>query len=120
MPWHHVAAFFGGVFLANVFPHFIAGMSGARFQTPFATPPFRGLSSPVVNMAYSLANLAVAYVLLVIPGGSRVAAAVGFGLGSVLIARSVTRLRGRACASPGGASAGERVTPATRAGKSIT
>src|SRR3954468_24896344 len=31
MPWHHVAAYFlGGIFLANFFPHFIAGMSGVR------------------------------------------------------------------------------------------
>jgi ATP-dependent helicase/nuclease subunit A len=62
MPWHDVAAYFlGGMFLANFFPHFIAGMSGVRFYTPFATPPFRGLSSPVVNMFYALFNLALAY-----------------------------------------------------------
>ncbi len=69
MPWHNVAAYFlGGMFLANFFPHFIAGMSGVRFYTPFATPPFRGLSSPVVNMLYALFNLAVAYALLVVVG----------------------------------------------------
>src|SRR4051812_15965273 len=107
MPWHHVAAcFFGGLFLANFFPHFIAGMSGARFYTPFATPPFRGLSSPVVNMFYALFNLALAYGLLVLVGSldlqrmPHVAiAAAGFGLGSVFIARSVTKLRGAGVAS---------------------
>ncbi len=105
MPWHNVAAyFFGGMFLANFFPHFIAGMSGVRFYTPFATPPFRGLSSPVVNMLYALFNLAIAYALLVVVGSLELRqaapvalAAAGFGLMSLFIARSVTKLR----SSPG-------------------
>jgi hypothetical protein len=110
MPWHHVAAYFlGGMFLANFFPHFIAGMSGVRFSTPFATPPFRGLSSPVVNMLYALVNLAMAYALLVVIGSlelqhvSHVAvAAAGFGLASIFIARSVTKLRGSSQTLPTG------------------
>lgn len=61
----YFAHFFGGVFLANALPHLIAGISGQRLQTPFASPPFRGLSSPPVNVGWSLANLVVAYVLLV-------------------------------------------------------
>src|SRR6476469_5087292 len=101
MPSQHLAAcFFGGMFLANFFPHFIAGMSGARFYTPFAKPPFRGLSSPIVNMLYALFNLALAYTLLVIVGGFELRqgphsaiTAVGFALGSVFIARSVTKLK---------------------------
>ena len=101
MPWYDVAAyFFGGAFLANFAPHFIAGVSGLPFYSPFATPPFRGLSSPVVNMLYALFNLAMAYALLVVVGslelrqGPHVAvSAVGFGLGSVFIARSVTKLK---------------------------
>jgi hypothetical protein len=108
MPWHNVAAdFFGGMFLANFFPHFIAGMSGARFYTPFATPPFRGLSSPVVNMLYALFNLAMAYALLMVIGGLELqrvphvaVSAVGFGLASILIARSVTKLRGSSQSLP--------------------
>lgn len=90
----------GGVFLANFFPHFIAGMSGARFYTPFASPPFRGLSSPMVNMLYALFNLAVAYGLLVVVGSVELqhlphvaVSAAGFGLMSVNIARSVTKLQ---------------------------
>lgn len=102
MPWHHVAVcLLGGMFLANFFPHFIAGMSGVRFYTPFATPPFRGLSSPVVNMLYALFNLAMAYALLVVIGSVELqrvphvaVAASGFGLASIFIARSVTKLRG--------------------------
>ena len=102
MPWHQVAALlFGGVFLANFFPHFIAGMSVVRFYTPFATPPFRGLSSPVVNILYALFNLAMAYALLVVIGRLNLqsppevaVSAAGFALWSVQIARAVTRLRG--------------------------
>lgn len=101
MPWYNVAAcFLGGMLLANFFPHFIAGMSGVRFYTPFATPPFRGLSSPIVNMLYALLNLAMAYALLVVVGSLELwpvphvaAPALGFGLASVFIARSVTKLR---------------------------
>ncbi|HET6283033.1 MAG TPA: hypothetical protein VFH73_18885 [Polyangia bacterium] len=102
MPWYSIAAcFFGGAFLANFCPHFIAGVSGRRFHTPFAKPPFRGLSSPVVNVLYALFNLAVAYGLLVVVGslelrhiGHAAISAAGFGLASVGIARSVVRMQG--------------------------
>src|SRR3954465_1653492 len=102
MPWYDVAAyFFGGAFLANFTPHFIAGVSGRPFHSPFATPPFRGLSSPVVNILWALFNLAVAYALLMVVGSfepRRVAHfgifAAGFGLASVGIARSVVKMRG--------------------------
>jgi hypothetical protein len=108
MPWHHVAAYlFGGMFLANFFPHFIAGMSGVRFYTPFATPPFRGLSSPVVNVLYALFNLAMAYALLVVVGSLELGhaphvaiSAAGFALWSVQIARAVTKLRGSSPSLP--------------------
>jgi hypothetical protein len=108
MPWHDVAAcFFGGLLLANFFPHFIAGMSGVRFYTPFATPPFRGLSSPVVNMVYALFNLALAYALLVLLGSLELqrvpqvaVSAAGFGLASIFIARSVTKLKGSSQSLP--------------------
>lgn len=66
MQWYHdVAYFFGGVFLANSSPHFLAGVSGRAFPTPFASPPFKGLSSPTVNVAWGLLNALVAYTLLV-------------------------------------------------------
>jgi hypothetical protein len=63
--WHHIGYFFGGSFLANALPHLIAGVSGRPFPSPFASPPFRGLSSPAVNLAWALVNLAAAYLLLV-------------------------------------------------------
>ncbi|MBI2391696.1 MAG: hypothetical protein HYV09_19055 [Deltaproteobacteria bacterium] len=101
MPWYDVAAyFFGGAFLANFVPHFVAGVSGRPFQTPFATPPFRGLSSPAVNVLWGLFNLAAAYALLVVVGSfelRRVAHvaifAAGLGLASVGLARSLGRLQ---------------------------
>jgi hypothetical protein len=104
MTWQHgVAYFFGGLFLANFVPHFVAGVSGREFQTPFAKPPFRGLSSPAVNILWGLFNLGVAYVLLVVVGGLELRrvpdvaiAATGFGLGSLAIARSVTKVQGEA------------------------
>jgi hypothetical protein len=66
MRWYHdVAYFFGAVFLANFVPHFFNGISGAPFQSPFASPPGEGLSSSTVNVAWGLLNLLVAYLLLV-------------------------------------------------------
>ena len=64
MNWYHyIACFFAGMFLANVVPHFVHGISGDRFPTPFAKPPGRGLSSPTVNVFWALFNMATGYVL---------------------------------------------------------
>jgi hypothetical protein len=64
MNWYgYIACFFSGAFLANVVPHFVHGISGDRFPTPFAHPPGRGLSSPTVNVAWALVNLVVGYIL---------------------------------------------------------
>jgi hypothetical protein len=64
MSWYnHVFCFFAGTFLANVVPHFVHGISGDPFPTPFAHPPGKGLSSPTVNVVWALANLIVGYVL---------------------------------------------------------
>ncbi len=101
MTWQlGVAYFFGGLFLANFTPHFIAGVSGRAFHTPFATPPFRGVSPPSVNILWGLFNLMLAYVLLIVVGalelhdvGHVAVAAVGFSLGALFIARSISRLQ---------------------------
>jgi hypothetical protein len=96
----YVAFFFGGAFLANALPHLMAGVSGQSLQSPFASPPFRGLSSPVVNVAWALANLAFAYFLLVrvadfdLRSWSHVAAGfVGFAAMALQCARSFVRIR---------------------------
>jgi hypothetical protein len=58
-----LACFFAGLFLANAVPHFVHGISGDRFPTPFARPPGKGLSSPTVNVVWALFNLVVGYLL---------------------------------------------------------
>ena len=64
MHWYHyLACFFAGAFFANVVPHFVHGISGDRFPTPFAHPPGKGLSSPTVNVLWALLNLVVGYIL---------------------------------------------------------
>jgi len=50
-----------GVLLINAVPHFVNGISGNAFPTPFAAPPGRGLSAPETNIAWALANLAAGY-----------------------------------------------------------
>jgi uncharacterized membrane protein len=64
MKWYHyIAAFFAGTFLANVVPHFVNGISGNSFPTPFADPPGKGLSSPLTNVLWALFNLLIGYLL---------------------------------------------------------
>lgn len=65
MKWYHyVASFFAGAFLTNMVPHFIHGISGDSFPSPFANPSGRGLSSPMINVLWALFNLLVGYLLL--------------------------------------------------------
>ena len=101
MSWFHfLAYFFAGVFFANFVPHFVSGVLGRTFPTPFASPPFRGRSSARVNVLYGLFNLAIAYVLLSRVGDFEPRSAVHagtFGLGlvlwSLMITRSLARLQ---------------------------
>jgi hypothetical protein len=66
MSWLHlVSYFFGGIFLANAIPHFVSGMMGRPFQTPFAKPPGRGLSSSTVNVLWGFFNAVAGYLLVV-------------------------------------------------------
>lgn len=64
MKWYnYIASFFSGIFLANVIPHYVNGVSGNSFPTPFADPPGLGLSSPLVNVLWALLNLLIGYLL---------------------------------------------------------
>jgi hypothetical protein len=100
MAWlHYVAYFFGGVFSANALPHLMAGVTGKSMPTPFASPPFRGQSSPVVNVAWALVNLFIAYALLGHVGYFAIkrwshggVSFFGFAAMALLCARSMTRL----------------------------
>ena len=65
MKWYHyLAYFFGGAFFTNAIPHFVMGVTGHPFQSPFATPPGEGLSSALVNVLWGFFNGAIAYLLL--------------------------------------------------------
>jgi hypothetical protein len=61
--YNYIICFFAGTFLANVVPHFVHGISGDCFPTPFARPPGKELSSPTVNVVWALVNLIVGYAL---------------------------------------------------------
>ena len=64
MKWYHyLACFLAGFLLTNTVPHFVHGVSGDSFPTPFANPPGKGLSSPTVNVLWALANLLIGYIL---------------------------------------------------------
>jgi hypothetical protein len=101
MPWFHFPTYFlAGAFFANFVPHFVSGVLGRTFPTPFASPPFRGLSSSRVNVLYGLGNLAFAYTLLLRVGDFEPRSALhagAFGVGltvwSLLMARSLARLQ---------------------------
>ncbi|HWD29738.1 MAG TPA: hypothetical protein VG387_21380 [Rhizomicrobium sp.] len=65
MQWQFLLAyFFGGAFLSNAVPHFVSGVMGRPFQSPFATPRGEGLSSSTVNVVWGAFNIAVGYVLV--------------------------------------------------------
>jgi len=66
MNWLHlVSYFFGGMFLTNAIPHFVSGIMGEPFQSPFAKPSGKGLSSSTVNVLWGFFNAVVGYVLVV-------------------------------------------------------
>jgi hypothetical protein len=102
MAWlSFVSWFFGGALLANAVPHFVSGVRGEPFQSPFAKPPGKGLSSSTVNVLWGLLNLAVGYALICHVGEFRIkgtadALAVGIGILaiSLLSARHFGRLHG--------------------------
>ncbi len=85
----YIAWFFGGAFLANAIPHLVAGVMGEPFQTPFAVPRGKGLSSSIVNVVWGFANPVFAWYLLARVGAFdlRDAADAGAaGLGVLLMA----------------------------------
>ncbi len=99
MPWlDYVAWFFGGAFLANAVPHFVVGISGRPFQSPFARPPGQGLSSSTVNVAWSLVNLVIGYLLVLRVGEFDLrdtGDVVALGLGIAVLAFATARRFGR-------------------------
>jgi len=103
MAWfgHPVALlcyFLGGALLANAIPHVVNGMTGRRFQSPFAKPPGEGLSSSTVNVVWGFCNLVAGYVLVCHVGDfdwRNWADASALGVGALLIALFSARHFGR-------------------------
>lgn len=65
---HYFSVLVGGVFLMNAVPHIISGVLGRAFQSPFASPPGKGLSSSIVNILWGFSNLLLAWLLLIYLG----------------------------------------------------
>jgi hypothetical protein len=102
MDWAHDASyFFAGAFLTNAIPHFVSGLMGRPFQSPFAKPPGKGLSSSTVNVVWGFLNLVAGYFLICRVGdfdlrSSEQAAVFGLGIliTGVLTARGFGRFHG--------------------------
>ena len=102
MPWLHLLSYLlGGAVLANAVPHLVSGMLGRAFQTPFASPPGKGLSSSIVNLIWGFANLVVGYALVCRVGSfdlRNTAHVTTLGLGmlglGLMLARHFGRLHG--------------------------
>jgi hypothetical protein len=97
----YIAYFFGAAFLTNGIPHFVSGTMGRAFQSPFAKPPGRGLSSSTINVMWGFLNFAIAYVLICRVGsfdvrswGCAVAAALGTLAMGVMLARTFGDVNG--------------------------
>ena len=99
MEWTlYVAYFFGGAVLTDAVPHFVSGVMGRPFQSPFAKPPGQGLSSSTINVLWGSFNLAVGYVLICRVGTfdlRSTANAVALGLGVLLMGVMLARTFGR-------------------------
>jgi hypothetical protein len=99
MMWlRDLSYFFGGVFLTNAIPHFVSGVMGRPFQSPFAKPSGEGLSSSTINVLWGCFNLVIGYLLIGRVGefGARSTDHVlALGLGVLLMALITARLFGR-------------------------
>lgn len=86
MAWLHLLSYLlGGACLANAVPHFVSGMMGRSFQSPFAKPRGVGLSSSTVNVLWGFANIVLFYLLVCRVGDfdlrdATQAAALGLGM----------------------------------------
>ena len=61
---NYIPYFLGGIFLFNAIPHIVSGAMGCPFQSPFAKPSGKGLSSSTVNAIWGFFNLIAAYLLI--------------------------------------------------------
>jgi hypothetical protein len=98
MEWlYYVSYFFAGAFLTNAIPHFVSGVMGSPFQSPFAKPPGKGLSSSSVNVLWGFLNLVIGYVLICRVGHFNLRGAdhIGIlGLGALVMGLILARIFG--------------------------
>jgi hypothetical protein len=99
MRWNHgLSYFFGGAFLANAVPHFVSGVTGHPFQSPFANPPGQGLSPALVNVLWGSFNLLIGYLLVLRVGHfelRKTSHAALAGAGALLMAVMLSQAFGR-------------------------
>jgi hypothetical protein len=101
MPWYfYLFEFLSGLLLANGVPHFIQGISGHRFQSPFGYPPGVGESSPLSNTLWGFANLTAGFILLSFftpqsSGIGWILVALGVFLASIWLSTYFGRVRSR-------------------------
>jgi hypothetical protein len=104
MPWYYyLAHFFAGAFFTNGVPHFVQGVCGNKFQTPFASPPGVGESSAIVNVIWGWLNFVAAGVLLRIffpslppPAPDSIATVLGALIMALLLASHFGKVRNSA------------------------
>lgn len=98
MQWIDCASyFFGGAVLTNAVPHFVSGVMGRPFQSPFAKPRGEGRSSSTVNVLWGFLNLAIGYLLVLRVGDfdlRSTANVVALGLGTLLMGVVMARMFG--------------------------
>jgi len=64
LPWTaYIIHFIAAAFLTNGVPHFVNGVSGRPFRTPFVRLQGAKLSSPVTNVIWGWFNFLVAFLL---------------------------------------------------------
>ena len=113
MAWYvYLAWFFSGAFLVNAVPHFVMGVAGRRFPSPFSSPPGKGESTATVNVLWGAFNLAIGYLLVLRVGEFHVREmrsvfVVGAGglVMALMLARSFGEIYGGNTAKPAGAKA---------------
>jgi len=62
---NYLLLFLAGALLCNGIPHLAAGLRGEPFPTPFARPPGKGKSPPLVNFVWGSGNVFAGVVLAV-------------------------------------------------------
>lgn len=95
---NYVSYFFGGAFITNAIPHFVRGLMGQPFQSPFAKPPGQGLSTSTINVLWGFFNLIIGYFLICRVGMFDLRAndqVIALGLGVLLMSVLMARIFGR-------------------------